>query len=185
MYRSNVSRSTCTWPCGFRCRWTHRWCVIHSWNFIRSQYSYLSIVSGSIATGWQAAFGAGAAGGVFATLQSAAMGGYGVTAVSGVTQAIGAASLIALRQRRSESSSSCSSSESCPCLCHSPQHPEAPPPLSPPTEPSPPTRIDTPPPPYSPEHPTLPSASGRCADSCPCACHRAPAPDSSASLDKH
>ncbi|OCL13486.1 hypothetical protein AOQ84DRAFT_310495, partial [Glonium stellatum] len=50
----------------------------------------------SVAAGIQSAFGTGAAGGAFATLQSAAMGGYGVPAVAwavrGVTGAFQAAS---------------------------------------------------------------------------------------------
>lgn len=48
-------------------------------------------VVGSFAAGVQAAAGNVAAGGIYATLQSAAMGGYGVAAVSGAVQTVGAA----------------------------------------------------------------------------------------------
>lgn len=52
-------------------------------------FSSGGIVGGSIAAGAQAGIGSVAAGSTFATLQSAAMGGYGVAAVAGVVQAIG------------------------------------------------------------------------------------------------
>jgi len=42
---------------------------------------------GSLAAGFQAVIGLVAANSIFATMQSAAMGGYGVAAVNGVAQA--------------------------------------------------------------------------------------------------
>ncbi|KAK4188261.1 hypothetical protein QBC35DRAFT_496690 [Podospora australis] len=51
------------------------------------------IVGGSIAAAAQSAMGSVAAGSLFATLQSAAMGGAGATIVAGATQVAGAAAL--------------------------------------------------------------------------------------------
>lgn len=46
--------------------------------------------TGTLAAGAQAGVGNIAAGGIFATIQSAAMGGYGVAAVAGAVQGLGA-----------------------------------------------------------------------------------------------
>lgn len=52
----------------------------------------LTLYSGSIAAGAQAGMGNVAAGSLFATLQSAAMGGYGAATVNGIVQGAAVAS---------------------------------------------------------------------------------------------
>ncbi|KAI1759526.1 hypothetical protein GGR53DRAFT_140597 [Hypoxylon sp. FL1150] len=64
--------------------------VISGPALVATGFGGFGAVPASVASGYQAAIGNVAAGSVFATLQSAGMGGYGVAIVNGAVQAGGA-----------------------------------------------------------------------------------------------